>query len=138
MTLKEQLKNQKEQNAKIVGENFELNKELKRLRFENEKLDTEISSQIIELEAAEHQIKNQKEQNAKIVGENFELNKLLGKEYVENKKLKGTISSQEFALKSAENQLNNYIEANNTLKGQIAAYENVIRILSGKENNTHI
>lgn len=76
----------KEQNAKIVGENFELNKELKRLRFENEKLNAEISIQVIELEAAEHQIKN-------------------------------------------------YAKTNEHLKGKIAAYENVIRILSGKDHN---
>lgn len=87
MTLKEQLKQQKEQNANLQKVIDNLNKNNQRLIFENEKLDTEIGSQIIELEAAEHQIKN-------------------------------------------------YQKTNEHLKGKIAAYENVIRILSGKENNT--
>lgn len=60
MTLSQQLKNQKEQNAKIVGENFNLNQKVKELEtkivksnydFENEKVKSErLKEQNLKLE----------------------------------------------------------------------------------------
>lgn len=62
MTLSQQLKNQKEQNAKIVGENFNLNKKIEELEtkivksnydFENEKVKSERLKELnIKLEGA--------------------------------------------------------------------------------------
>lgn len=62
MTLSQQLKNQKEQNAKIVGENFNLKKDIEELEtkivksnydFENEKVKSERLKELnIKLEGA--------------------------------------------------------------------------------------
>jgi predicted nuclease with TOPRIM domain len=62
MTLSQQLKNQKEQNAKIVGENFKLNQKVE--KFENEVYNANYKSESLKFD-------NQRlvERNAKLQGE---------------------------------------------------------------------
>ena len=62
MTLSEQLKNQKEQNAKIVGENFKLNQKL-------EELETKIYNANYKLESLKFDNQRLVEKNAKLQGE---------------------------------------------------------------------
>ena len=62
MTLSEQLKNQKEQNAKIVGENFKLNQKVE--KFENEVYDINYN-----LENAKRNNQRLVEKNTKLQGE---------------------------------------------------------------------
>jgi predicted nuclease with TOPRIM domain len=62
MTLSEQLKNQKEQNAKIVGENFKLNQKVE--KFENEVYDINYN-----LENANRNNQRLVEKNTKLQGE---------------------------------------------------------------------
>jgi predicted nuclease with TOPRIM domain len=62
MTLSEQLKNQKEQNAKIVGENFKLNQKVE--KFETKLYNANYNSESLKFD-------NQRlvERNAKLQGE---------------------------------------------------------------------
>ena len=62
MTLSEQLKNQKEQNAKIVGKNFKLNQKL-------EELETKIYNANYKLESLKFDNQRLVEKNAKLQGE---------------------------------------------------------------------
>jgi len=62
MTLSQQLKNQKEQNAKIVGENFKLNQKL-------EELETKIYNANYKLESLKFDNQRLVERNAKLQGQ---------------------------------------------------------------------
>ena len=62
MTLSEQLKNQKEQNAKIVGENFKLNQKL-------EELETKLYNANYNSESLKFDNQRLVERNAKLQGE---------------------------------------------------------------------
>jgi predicted nuclease with TOPRIM domain len=62
MTLSEQLKNQKEQNAKIVGENFKLNQKL-------EELETKLCNANYNSESLKFDNQRLVERNAKLQGE---------------------------------------------------------------------
>ena len=62
MTLSQQLKNQKEQNAKIVGENFKLNQKL-------EELETKLCNANYNSESLKFDNQRLVERNAKLQGE---------------------------------------------------------------------
>jgi chromosome segregation ATPase len=61
MNLTQQLKNQKEQNAKIVGENYQLNKKV-------EELQTKIFKNNYDFENEKRKAERLKEQNLKLEG----------------------------------------------------------------------
>jgi hypothetical protein len=70
MTLSEQLKNQKEQNAKIVGENFKLNQKV-------EELETKIVKSNYDFENERRVVKSLSEHKLKLQGEIIGLEKVI-------------------------------------------------------------
>jgi hypothetical protein len=70
MTLSQQLKNQKEQNAKIVGENFKLNQRVEKLEFELKDFN-------FKLENERRVVKSLSEQKLKLQGEIIGLEKVI-------------------------------------------------------------
>jgi predicted nuclease with TOPRIM domain len=70
MNLTQQLKNQKEQNAKIVGENFKLNQKVERLEFELKDFN-------FKLENERRVVKSLSEHKSKLQGEIIGLEKVI-------------------------------------------------------------